>query len=711
MTEWLMLLGAVIQKFKPGPGDDQVGGSMSNPAMQGWVKKASHNFHDGWNRRYMAVKEGRLCYYSKYDDFKAGNPICTINTQLVTVKVGQGSKAKSHQFQLVTHQRKFDFQALSKEELAAWVSAIQTSILWSLNQGMAVTSEARNIKQAIPPEKALEMLRENPDNNYCADCGEKAPEWSSISLGIMICLNCCGIHRSLGVHISKVRSATLDEWTPNLLDVVKGIGSLRSNMFWEYGMRNEKPTPDMDQAAKQVYIVKKYAQRAFLPPDFVNTSRPLEEQLIDVVKTNKLMETVKLITALSMRDETQRFQSYTDPATGHSICYFARQAEQAVQEELLSCNGFKLLDTEEQESACSMSLVGDDLTPTHFESFLSKRGHQNTDWKERWCVYHLGTMSYYRSDVETEPAGCIPIEDISKIFSFVESDPDPDHAYCFKVETVENKVFIFSAAIEELRKEWITMLQRNMDQLPPDAKLPRGFDFSGFDRIGPLWKRGEGNKAYKKRFFGLRGKELLYFESQDNRALLGVIDLVVVTNVFEGDAPSQPNPAAELEFGLQTATRVYQLKAANQQDLEEWLQALRWVNVFGSPLERSPTVIPVVVDKCIDYIELMGVTEEGIYRVPGNNTNIKELKDLFNRDDQAVHLASTDYSIHDVGGVLKQYFRDLPDPLIAAQCRGAFIAAGRLADPATRTTQLQACIQVCPKLTVRHSRDCAHTWH
>ncbi|KAH7840107.1 hypothetical protein Vadar_012734 [Vaccinium darrowii] len=50
-----------------------------------------------------------------------------------------------------------------------------------------------------------ELLLQN-DNHVCADCCAPDPKWASVNIGVFICLKCCGVHRSLGTHISKVIS-------------------------------------------------------------------------------------------------------------------------------------------------------------------------------------------------------------------------------------------------------------------------------------------------------------------------------------------------------------------------------------------------------------------------------------------------------------------------------------------------------------------------
>lgn len=58
----------------------------------------------------------------------------------------------------------------------------------------------------------MQALRFVPGNDICADCGQQRPDWASLNLGTLICIECSGIHRNLGSHISRVRSLDLDDW-------------------------------------------------------------------------------------------------------------------------------------------------------------------------------------------------------------------------------------------------------------------------------------------------------------------------------------------------------------------------------------------------------------------------------------------------------------------------------------------------------------------
>merc|ERR1712137_1137703 len=114
----------------------------------------------------------------------------------------------------------------------------------------------------------LKMMYDIPGNDHCADCNEREPTWASINLGILICLNCSGVHRSLGVHISKVRSLTLDIWDLETLMHMLKLGNAKMNALFEANSSNPgdliKPTLGSPRTSREAWIIAKYQQKLFL---------------------------------------------------------------------------------------------------------------------------------------------------------------------------------------------------------------------------------------------------------------------------------------------------------------------------------------------------------------------------------------------------------------------------------------------------------------
>ncbi|GLT33488.1 hypothetical protein SLA2020_080740 [Shorea laevis] len=124
--------------------------------------------------------------------------------------------------------------------------------------GKASVSKEQNDRH----RKILEGLLKLPENRECADCKSKAPRWASVNLGIFICMQCSGIHRSLGVHISKVRSATLDTWLPEQVSFIQSMGNEKANSYWE----SELP-PNYDRVGIENFIRAKYQEKRWIPRD------------------------------------------------------------------------------------------------------------------------------------------------------------------------------------------------------------------------------------------------------------------------------------------------------------------------------------------------------------------------------------------------------------------------------------------------------------
>ena len=92
------------------------------------------------------------------------------------------------------------------------------------------------------------------------------PDWASINLGVLICIECSGVHRKLGSHISRVRSLDLDEWPPGHLAVMSALGNALANNIWEHNFKGPKPEPTSSQEDKERFIMAKYNNKEFLAP-------------------------------------------------------------------------------------------------------------------------------------------------------------------------------------------------------------------------------------------------------------------------------------------------------------------------------------------------------------------------------------------------------------------------------------------------------------
>ncbi|XP_034726859.1 rho GTPase-activating protein 25 isoform X1 [Etheostoma cragini] len=252
-------------------------------------------------------------------------------------------------------------------------------------------------------------------------------------------------------------------------------------------------------------------------------------------------------------------------------------------------------------------------------------------------------------------------------------------------------------------------------------KLPRNWDFSTFKaetaRIAFLWCLaarsrsvipGEGGpgpgsprssrsmerplkagwlkkqqrslvKNWQQRYFVLRGTTLTYFKDDKETTVQGVIQ-VRFSKVNE--VPPNPDDPGKYLFEIiprPTGDRErcpYVFMANSQSDMEEWVRTLRRVigaptsGVFGKSLMDTvtyeqrfgPHMVPILVQKCVEFIREHGLNEEGIFRLPGQDNAVKQFRDAFDAGERPSFPRDTD--VHTVASLLKLYLRELPEPVV-----------------------------------------------
>ena len=197
-------------------------------------------------------------------------------------------------FEIISPTKSHVLQADSELQYKLWLATLQQGISSALHQEISReedsqagiqwedsdTEEAQDSKAKMAAQKKVrsaEQILVIPGNEVCADCGAVDPQWASINWGVVLCIECGGIHRSLGVHITKVRGIRLDVWEPEILKVMAELGNNIVNMVLESQLEGrQKPGSESSRGEKEEWIRHKYQHKTFVNREVFN-SKEVEE--------------------------------------------------------------------------------------------------------------------------------------------------------------------------------------------------------------------------------------------------------------------------------------------------------------------------------------------------------------------------------------------------------------------------------------------------
>uniref|UniRef100_A0A673GZZ1 Arf-GAP domain-containing protein n=1 Tax=Sinocyclocheilus rhinocerous TaxID=307959 RepID=A0A673GZZ1_9TELE len=190
------------------------------------------------------------------------------------------------------------------------------------------------------------MSKRLRNSEVCADCSSSDPRWASVNRGVLICDECCGVHRSLGRHNSQVRHLSNTPWPPTQLQMVQTLYNNGANAIWEHTLLDpssitsgkRKPNPqDKVHPNKTEFIKSKYQMLAFvhrLPcrDDDSIAAADLSKQLHSSVRTGNLETCLRLLSLGAQAN-------YFHPEKGNAPLHIAAKAGQVCQAELLCVYG------------------------------------------------------------------------------------------------------------------------------------------------------------------------------------------------------------------------------------------------------------------------------------------------------------------------------------------------------------------------------------
>jgi hypothetical protein len=290
----------------------------------GDVRKAGYlskrNKRGKFKKRWIVLTAQFLHFYNDADEAKSDAAKESLQLLFCSAKPAMGADAP-HGFSIFAKDQTHEFLAASAAEQQAWLAAIQAESerLMLENLGQTTKSDAAaaaadagaddatsvtaSVAAASQPQslaasgvlrrsaddhdgsgddvgsaradatssraKALqdevEELLCRPENALCADCSAPGPEWCSVNIGLFVCIECSGVHRRLGAHISKVRSTTLDVLLPEHIAQLRAWGNVKANEVWESLpiADGAKPAPDAISETRSHFIHDKYKNRRY----------------------------------------------------------------------------------------------------------------------------------------------------------------------------------------------------------------------------------------------------------------------------------------------------------------------------------------------------------------------------------------------------------------------------------------------------------------
>ncbi|XP_014366672.2 uncharacterized protein LOC106717332 isoform X2 [Papilio machaon] len=224
------------------------------------------------------------------------------------------------------------------------------------------------------------------------------------------------------------------------------------------------------------------------------------------------------------------------------------------------------------------------------------------------------------------------------------------------------------------RLTWAQKIAANLTSAFPSI------NYSEFTRLGWCYLKVGVSGEWLAAWLLLAGRELMYYCTED---IADNVDLRKTRCLGTQTADEESKKACPSDccsnLLLDCSVTTLYLRFPHTEEFQNWNSVIslaahsNGLGLYEQQLTNEE--VPTIVDKCINFIYAYGVLSEGIYRRAGRSVVLAELLTRFRADAWSVQLTPQIYTEHDVSGVFKRFFRDLPTPLISRECHDRLINA------------------------------------
>uniref|UniRef100_A0AAY4BLW9 ArfGAP with SH3 domain, ankyrin repeat and PH domain 1b n=1 Tax=Denticeps clupeoides TaxID=299321 RepID=A0AAY4BLW9_9TELE len=253
---------------------------------KGYLLKKSDGLRKVWQRRKCSVKGGILTISHATSNRQP------VKLNLLTCQVKPSAEDRKC-FDLISHNRTYHFQAEDEQEFVIWISVLTNSKEEALNMAFRGEQSAGDDGLEDLTKAIIEDVLHMPGNEVCCDCGAADPKWLSTNLGILTCIECSGIHREMGVHISRIQSLELDKLGTSELLLAKNVGNSSFNEIMEGNLPCPKPTPSSDMTVRKEFINAKYVDHKFARKTCISAAAKMSE-LQEAVRSRDLLALIQV---------------------------------------------------------------------------------------------------------------------------------------------------------------------------------------------------------------------------------------------------------------------------------------------------------------------------------------------------------------------------------------------------------------------------------